>query len=116
MRNITILLILMLHSPAFAGDEDMNPTAYSVFDPVTGYMIPADQLPPQEHTSTATTTNETTIPDESSTMVGQPMASESSTNEDQSPMWMYLVAGALILGGFAAWVRNKGKISNSNLD
>ncbi len=106
----------MLHSPAFAGDEDMNPTAYQVFDPVTGYMIPADQLPPQEHTPV--TTADSTMPNTSTAASSQSMTSQTSTAEEtnQSPMWMYLVAGAIILGGFAAWVRNKGKISNSNLD
>ena len=107
----------MLHSPAFAGDEDMNPTAYSVFDPVTGYMIPADQLPPQEHTPATSSTNETTTLG-TQISAGQPMTTQASAIEEpeQSYILMYLVAGALILGGFAAWVRNKGKVSKSNLD
>lgn len=28
--------------PAFGGDEDISPSAYQIFDPETGYMIPVD--------------------------------------------------------------------------
>ena len=111
----------MLHPPAFAGDEDMNPTAYSVFDPVTGYMIPVEDPPPQQHTQVNATTQaptDTATPTPQTTVDSQAMTSPNTIADDakQSPMWMYLIAAALILGGFAAWVRNKGKISRSNLD
>jgi len=122
MRYSLFILLFMLHSLAFAGDEDMNPTAYSVFDPVTGFMIPSEGPPPPPHipASNATTQarTDTVTPESQSTVASQAMTSPNSIedNSKQSPMWMYLVAAALILGGFAAWVRKKGKISRSNLD
>ncbi len=40
-----MLLVLILGTlAAYAGDEDMSPSAYHVFDPVTGYMITVDPL------------------------------------------------------------------------
>ena len=36
---------------AYAGDEDMSPSAYHVFDPVTGYMITVDPLDEEQQDS-----------------------------------------------------------------
>lgn len=36
------LATFALTSPAVAGDEDISPSAYQIFDPETGYMIPVD--------------------------------------------------------------------------
>lgn len=36
------LLMLMQILPVMAGDEDMSPSVYQIFDPETGYMIPVD--------------------------------------------------------------------------
>jgi hypothetical protein len=122
MRYSLFILLFMLHSPAFAGDEDMNPTAYSVFDPVTGFMIPSEGPPPPPHipntNATTQAPTDTVTPTPPSTATSQAMTSPNTLEDKskQSPMWMYLVAVALILGGFAAWVRNKEKINKSNLD
>ena len=49
-RSVCLFLLacmasVLLDGAAVAGDEDISPSAYQVFDPETGFMIPADQLP-----------------------------------------------------------------------
>jgi cobalamin biosynthesis Mg chelatase CobN len=114
----------------YAGDEDLNPTAYQRFDPETGFMVTIDSPPSSQHTPpsqqnttqpSAQMTATATAPEKTNTtgtVVSQAVKNQQTdmTPIESSPMWMYLVAGALILGGFAAWVRNKEKVSKSNLD
>lgn len=39
LRPTAALLAALLAGPLLAGDEDMSPSPYQEFDPVTGYMV-----------------------------------------------------------------------------
>ena len=42
-KNILLSLVLMFAAGSlYAGDEDMSPSAYHVFDPETGFMVTVD--------------------------------------------------------------------------
>ncbi|NNC78083.1 MAG: hypothetical protein HKN77_08990 [Woeseiaceae bacterium] len=46
---LAISLHALLQAPLlFAGDEDMSPNAYHVFDPETGYMMTVDPMSEEE--------------------------------------------------------------------
>lgn len=46
---LAISLFALLRAPLLiAGDEDMSPNAYHVFDPETGYMMTVDPMSEQE--------------------------------------------------------------------
>jgi len=101
-----LCLTAFLTTPTiYAGDEDISPNAYNVFDPVTGYMVPADSQP------TALQGHEMTEAD--ANLAADPLNNQSE-NPAQSQRWIYLLALMLLAGGFAAWSRNKEKISRSN--
>ncbi|MEX2497119.1 MAG: hypothetical protein WD448_13570 [Woeseia sp.] len=43
------MAVLSVAQVSFAGDEDISPSAYQIFDPETGYMIPVEpQTNPQQ--------------------------------------------------------------------
>ncbi len=44
-------MLLLGALAAYAGDEDMSPSAYHVFDPVTGYMVTVDPLDEEQQDS-----------------------------------------------------------------
>ncbi|NNC77616.1 MAG: hypothetical protein HKN77_06585 [Woeseiaceae bacterium] len=43
-----ILVAWMAAVPLYAGDEDMSPNAYHVFDPETGYMMTVEPMTEEE--------------------------------------------------------------------
>lgn len=52
-RNILLSLVLTFWTTAlYAGDEDMSPSAYHVFDPETGYMVTVDPTDEEQQVST----------------------------------------------------------------
>ena len=67
MKPAPLLLVtcLVLPLPGQAGDEDMNPSMYQIFDPETGYMIPVEKPPghttgQQNHSTVQTQPPQTT--------------------------------------------------------
>ena len=45
LKNLLLSLVLTFWAVAlYAGDEDMSPSAYHVFDPETGYMVTVDPM------------------------------------------------------------------------
>jgi hypothetical protein len=59
---LTVVLAFLFLLPGqtlLAGDEEMNPSMYQVFDPVTGYMVPADELTDPQSAAAQHTTNQT---------------------------------------------------------
>lgn len=48
-------LSLVAGAGARAGDEDISPSAYQVFDPETGFMVPSDSLQDPEAAHAMTT-------------------------------------------------------------
>ena len=84
------LLILILGTlAAYAGDEDMSPSAYHVFDPVTGYMITVDPLDEEQQDSV--------VPDEI------PPEVESTALVD----WNFWIAAIAVSGGIAYWLHRR---------
>ncbi len=72
-----------------AGDEDMSPSAYHVFDPVTGYMITVDPLDEEQQDSV--------VPDEI------PPEVESTA----SVHWYFWIAAIAVSGGIAYWLHRR---------
>ncbi len=55
-----ILLSLPWSYPVHAGDEDLNPSIYQIFDPVTGFTIEVEQPPDDQQTVTSQQTHPAT--------------------------------------------------------
>ena len=62
VTTIIYLVLLLPYSEVHAGDEDMNPTAYQRFDPITGYMVPIDSSVTQQHETSLNTSAESNKP------------------------------------------------------
>ena len=76
-----------------AGDEDMSPSAYHVFDPVTGYMITVDPLAEEQQDSAATDD----VPPEI---------------EPTAPVvWQFWIAAIVITGGIIVWLHKRQETS-----
>ena len=85
-------LVLMLYTATLhAGDEDMSPSAYHVFDPETGYMITVDPLDEEQQDSS--------VPDE------VPPEDEPTTPDS----WQYWIAAFAVSGGIAFWLHRRRK-------
>ena len=94
LRNFTQLasagigvLLLALSSTLNAGDEDMSPSAYHVFDPETGYMVTVD--PSDE---------EQVMPPASD----EPPAEAERTAPFSWQIWLIVI---VVAGGVAVWFR-----------
>jgi hypothetical protein len=83
-------LILILGTlAAYAGDEDMSPSVYHVFDPVTGYMITVDPLDEEQQNSL--------VPDE----IPPDVESTASVH------WRFWIAAIAISVGVAFWLHRR---------
>jgi LPXTG-motif cell wall-anchored protein len=117
----TALSFLMIASPAQAGDEEFNPSAYQIFDPTTGYFI--DVEPPPDEQAAAGTQNHaasTTDPASITNQAGQQAAvsesvaatAESGTappNTTSANLPLLIGAGLLILLAVFAFLKRKGE-------
>ncbi len=88
------LLLTLLTATLYAGDEDMSPSAYHVFDPVTGYMITVDPLAEEQQDSAAPGD----LPPEVDTTAPVP--------------WQYWIATIVVAGGIVVWLRKRREIHN----
>ncbi len=88
------LVLTLCAVTLYAGDEDMSPSAYHVFDPVTGYMITVDPLAEEQQDSAA--------------------AEEVSFEvETTAPVpWHYWIATIVVAGGIVVWLRKRREIHN----
>ena len=84
-----LLLVLILGVAAYAGDEDMSPSAYHVFDPETGYMITVDPLDEEQQVSTV---SDDLLPEVEKTAPGP---------------WQYWIATIVVAGGIAFWLHKR---------
>ena len=101
-----LLLTAILTTPTLhAGDEDISPNAYNVFDPVTGYMVPADSQP--------TTQQGHELSDADANLAADPL-NDQTEGTSESQRWIYLLAIVVLAGGFISWRRNKEKTSSNN--
>jgi len=79
-------LVLILGVAVYAGDEDMSPSAYHVFDPVTGYMITVDPLEEEQQ--------DLMVPDD------VPPEVESTV----SVHWYFWIAAIAAAGSITVWL------------
>ena len=94
------LLLTLGTVTLYAGDEDMSPSAYHVFDPVTGYMITVD--PQAEEQDSAETGG---VPPE--------VDPTEVTDEPIAPVpWQYWIATIVVVGGFAVWLHKRRESHN----
>ena len=101
--GLLCLTAILITPKLYAGDEDMSPSVYQQFDPVTGYMITVESQPAtQQNHAPAVVAADTssTSPD------------DQAESPSQSQYWIYLLAAMLLGGGFAAWMRNKTNAVN----
>lgn len=126
IRGFILLMTVLTGSiavPVSAGDEDMNPTAYQQFDPVTGYMIPIENPPQnQQGHNSATSTQASGEQQQAAaeSITGAPAesttASTSAPTSSSPSFWVYLLAAIVIIGGLAAWIRRGTRSQPGNLD
>jgi hypothetical protein len=114
LAAITILLCLLSLSDVQAGDEDMNPTAYMQFDPVTGYMIPIENPPASQHAPATKTTTGPATPAEPATSMKntQPVRD----GRRPYPIWVPVLIGVIAIGMIAALIRKRKLNPESRMD
>jgi len=83
------LLLTLCTATLYAGDEDMSPSAYHVFDPVTGYMITVDPLDEEQQDSLVP---DEILPEIESTASGH---------------WYFWIAAIAVSGGIAYWLHGR---------
>jgi hypothetical protein len=98
-------LVLLLSSASLqAGDEDISPSAYQQFDPVTGFTITVDPNDPnrQGHSTT-----------DGQSQQSAPATEVAAATEASRPnTWLYWVIVAIAGAGVLVWIRSKAnKIS-----
>lgn len=89
---------LAIVPPAFAGDEDISPNAYQVFDPETGFMVPADSLPDAQQGH----------PPADQTDAGS-AAADAGQGSAPSRLLPLLLVAVIAMAGVAVWLRAKRK-------
>lgn len=109
-RNIAaslLAVIAVLLAPELrAGDEDMSPSAYHVFDPETGYMMTIDPMAEEQIVDAGDdATAETTASAAAETSDGK------ADRLAKARQWSYLAALILIIGGLIVWIRKKDRIA-----
>jgi hypothetical protein len=88
-------LMAVLIAPAtFAGDEDMSPNAYHIFDPETGYMITVESVPDGQQAS-----------NEGNSTLATGSTADQSTTSEKPGVWSYLIIAIALAAGFTAWLR-----------
>ncbi len=80
------LVLTLCTATLYAGDEDMSPSAYHVFDPETGYMITVDPLDEEQQ--------DLVVPDD------VPPEVESTV----SVHWYYWITAIAAAGSIAVWL------------
>ncbi len=99
------LVLTLWTATLYAGDEDMSPSAYHVFDPVTGYMITVDPLAEEQQDSAA--------PDDLPPKVETTDVTDEPTAPDP---WQYWIATIVVAGGVVVWLlkrRESHNVTNS---
>lgn len=99
---VSSLLTFVLASPLFAGDEDMSPSAYHVFDPETGYMMTVDPLAEEQPPAAAADNAAVDI-------------DTANLNEEAktSTAWLYWIAVFVVVAGIAIWLISRRNADNA---
>lgn len=96
------LAVILACSATHAGDEDMSPNAYHIFDPETGYMMTVESAPEGQDGTTRADQGASTEP-----------AHGQTANADEFVFWPYLVVAVLIAGLLIAWKRTRDRIAGA---
>lgn len=97
------LTMIFVTQALFAGDEDMSPSAYHVFDPETGYMMTVDPMD-EEQLDTALPAGESADVDTNGTTV---LADEQAAGTTPALLWAYLIVGIIVVVGALTWKRGR---------
>lgn len=100
-----LALTLLLLAPAlYAGDEDMSPSAYQIFDPETGFTITVEPDPTlQDHGPGVET------PSVALANTDNVAGSDSDKQSGRSKTWISIVAAAaLLIAALTALKRLRG--------
>ena len=94
--RIALPLVMLLASTGHAGDEDMSPSAYHVFDPETGYMVTVDPMAEEQPEPIA----EDVAPTEDAAALVR--------DEPAAPVpWGYWVSLIVAIGGLIVWLHHR---------
>ncbi len=88
------LVVTIWTATLYAGDEDMSPSAYHVFDPVTGYMITVDPQAEEQQVSAA------------------PEDVQPEVDTTALVLWQYWIAVIVVAGGIAVWLHKRRETHN----
>ena len=117
----TMLSLLMIASPAQAGDEEFNPSAYQIFDPTTGYFIDVEPPPDeqaaagtQNHAASTTDPAGVENPSGQQATVSEPVAATAQSDTvpprtASANLPLLIGAGLLILLAVFAFLKRKGE-------
>lgn len=125
LHRVSVIAILGLlgfypAGPAHAGDEEINPSVYQVFDPETGFFIDVEPPPDAQpaattHTPSASTPpaaaagTEPQTPAASAPVAAAPQTSAASTQPAGGLDPMVLAGGAVIVVALAGLALRKRK-------
>ncbi len=116
-----MLSLLMIASPAQAGDEEFNPSAYQIFDPTTGYFIDVEPPPDeqaaagtQNHAASTTDPASVVTPSGQQTAVPEPVAATAESGMVQpktasANLPVLIGGGLLIVLAVFAFLKRKGE-------
>ena len=94
--RIVLLLVTLLVRIVHAGDEDMSPSAYHVFDPETGYMVTVDLMAEEQPEPIA----EDVAPTEDAAALVR--------DEPAAPVpWGYWIGLIVLIGGLMVWLHHR---------
>ena len=101
--GLACLAALLLAPALFAGDEDMSPSAYHVFDPETGYMMTVDPMAEEQIVDADAAAGK----DAADTAVAT--SGQRTGGPTLSQLLIYATVTLLLVGGIIVWRRNQGK-------
>ena len=117
----TTVSLLMIATPAQAGDEEFNPSAYQIFDPTTGYFIDVEPPPDQQaaaatqnHAASTTDPANVANPAGQQTTVSEPVAPVAEAGSvppktDSANTPLLIGGGLLIVLAVFAFLKRKGE-------
>lgn len=92
--RIALLLVMLFVCRVHAGDEDMSPSAYHVFDPETGYMVTVDPMAEEQPLAEADVATED--------------AAAQVQDEPAAPVpWGYWIGLIVLIGGLMVWLHHR---------
>ena len=89
------LVMAIWTATLYAGDEDMSPSAYHIFDPVTGYMITVDPQAEEQDPAASDEASPGLDPTEVADGLTTPVP------------WHYWIVVIVVAGGILVWLSKR---------